>query len=671
MEVSLSDLQPVVQQQSQTSKSSQEEVSLDQLQPPPQSDSDLSQVPALPDVFNGESGNEQNQTQNQGQPQDPLNIGDHAALSFLNNPQDQQNYLKSKYPYVIPDGKGNYMVGQSPNSVVPVNPQSSGQGFFSWLASQANQIAPTAGMMIGAAEGPLGAAAGAAAGEAINKTIGASLGANESPQKMAIDTAISGAFGGIGQKAAEMFGLAAGKIVAPPLAKMVDGKLNQIVQNGGDPSKFINFVSKAVHFASGADAEDVKTLMQYGVNKSLSDPSVNNKNAIINIAQDIMEATQAKRTQLGEAVGASGRSLIQKSGNATIQTSPILNYLKSEITNRQLGTVAEDGTISLYRDPHSPTDTNKLSDLLKQLGAQPVIGKNQNPLFSPILRTANSLGKQFSYDITNPADQAQIEKLFPQQFSKGSIQNELDKFESSKQDIGSRSFKLPAEQSIPLTKAINIRNTAGKMANKDESPLSDDMRRIFRNVIFDDKIGVSSQLSKVASEKGVSDYVANNMAYKNFMQSVEKVQQNGFDPYEPKSIQDYGKHINDRPPIDNQTLNNFEKNIGSPVLDNLKRYSAIQKLSNYNPNFLRLGLISGALGGMLGDGDFEGRLARGAGFALGIPLALKTTLRATELPQMAGSAILRGLVKSAPAIASQKGASLLQTLVHNKNKNNS
>lgn len=151
------------------------------------------------------------------------------------------------------------------------------------------------------------------------------------------------------------------------------------------------------------------------------------------------------------------------------------------------------------------------------------------------------------------------------------------------------------------------------------------------------------------------------------MKSVEAVKNNGFDPYNAKSIQDYGKHINDRPPVDAQTLSTFEKNIGSPVLDNLKRYSAIQKLSNYSPNFLRLGLISGTLGGMMGDGDFEQKLGRGAAFGLGIPLMLKNTLRGTEMVGNAGKSVLRGLLKVAPAYASQKGASLIEKSSSNSN----
>ena len=64
------------------------------------------------------------------------------------------------------------------------------------------------------------------------------------------------------------------------LAQAADNKIAQIINRGDDPSGFINFVSKAMHFASGADASNVAALMQAGVNKSLNDRTVNNPKAM-------------------------------------------------------------------------------------------------------------------------------------------------------------------------------------------------------------------------------------------------------------------------------------------------------------------------------------------------------------------------------------------------------
>ena len=74
---------------------------------------------------------------------------------------------------------------------------------------------------------------------------------------------------------------------------------------------------------------------------------------------------------------------------------------------------------------------------------------------------------------------------------------------------------------------------------------------------------------------------------------------------------------------------------------------------------------------MLGGGDIEGRLTRVAGFGLGVPLALKTSLRTIEGAGNVSKTILNGLVKSAPSIASQSNAGLLRTLINNHNKNKS
>lgn len=631
--------------------------------------SSLSSIPSLPDI------------QTISKPTDPLNIGDHAALSFLTNPQDQKNYLQKKFPFVVPaDDKGNFMVGQSADSLTPLNAQNSGNNFFSWLASQSSQIPSMIGMGVGAGLGTVepgggnvvGAAAGAAGGEAVSKMIGHAIGSTDSLEKDAVDTAISGAFGAVGQKAAQMFGVASSKFIAPKLAQAVDGKLTQIVNNGDDPSKFINFVSAAVHFASGADAEDVKTLMQYGVNKSLNDAAVNNKNAIINIAGDILNATQAKKTALGTAVGVSNKQLLDTAGKININTNPIFDYIKQEISAHPGWGTMEDSILTLNRNAANSADSTQFGHLLRSLGAEDIRTTYQAPKTSQLFRQITDTAKKLQLDFNNPSDHPLLEKSLG--LNSGDVSKELERIASAKQEFsmgGARAFKIPEDGKINVKQAVGTQNIFGQLTDKEKTPLSDDMRRVFTNVLYRDASGNDSplalQLSGVAKSNGIDSYIANKLAYKNFMKSIENVQSNGFDPFNPKSIQDYGRHINDRLPIDAQTLKDFENNIGTPILDNLKRYSAIQKLSNFNPNFLRLGLISGMVGSMLGDGNFEQRIGRGAAFGLGIPLGLKTSLRTIESTSTFGKNVLSKLIKVAPAVASQSGAHILQKLTGNSN----
>lgn len=632
----------------------------------------------VPDLKSGSGGSITGENLPTNTP-DTLNLGDHAALSFLQKPDDQQAYLKKKYPYVVPDGQGNYMVGKDMNSLTPVNPSSSGNTFMSWLASQSSQIAPMVGMTIGSAAGVPGAAAGAAAGEAISKDIGAALGSTESPQKMAVDTAISGAFGAAGQAAAKMFGLGVKKFIAPNLARAIDAKTAQMAGSGQDPSKFMNFMASAMHFASGVDKNDVQTLMRYGVSKTLADPEVNTVGAIDGIAGKIMNSTQKQRTNLGALVGAANQELLGKAGSRNvIDTNPLFEYLKGEINQKQLGSVSKDGVLTLFRDPYSPTDTKHLSSLLTDLGAQPIRTSFQQDAFkgSTLLRQASDFAKQVGYKIDNPAHQGSIEKMM--QLKPGSIQGELEKFAEGKQELNMgnafRAFKLPTQQNISVGQGIRVRQIASALTDADKSPLSDSMRRIFTNVLYNDQNGgISSQLTKVASANGVDNYVASNMAYRNFMKSVEDVKAQGLNPYDERSIQNYSSKINDRPPIDQKVLQNFEKNVGAPVFDNLKKYSAIQSIQNHEPNFLRLGAIAGLLGSVGNHDDLSKTIVRTGEFAAlaGVvsPFAKTASLRLLENGNAAASAALKGLVansmrnRGTTAVASQ---GLLKGLLNSK-----
>lgn len=606
---------------------------------------------------------------------DLLNLQDHATLSFLDKPQDQQNYLQKKFPFVIPDGQGNFMVGNSARILTPINPRASGNTFFSWLASQSAQISSMIGMGIGAAAGVPGAAAGAAAGEAISKDIGAMLGSTESPLKMGVDTALSGAFGAIGQKAAQMFGIATNKVIAPTLAKAIDGKITSIVNSGKDPSKFINFVATAAHFASGVNKNDIITLMNNGVARTLSDPAVNNRNAIISIAQDLMKKTMAQQKALGIGVRDAEDNLYAKAaGRNVVQTSPIFKDLISEITrNEKLGTLSSDKSIlTIKPNVVDKADNGHLANLLQDLGATPIPYKR--PLDSALMRQARGVGERLGYDINNPAEQAQMEKMMPGQFPKGTIQDELDAIQDAQQNKNFLSFKLPTDGSkISVGQALRIRQQYGRLIepaspiNPASTQLSPNMRRIFGGVLSDNESGsgIRSQLSKVASANGVDDYVASNVAYYSLMDSIRQAQGVGLDPFNPKSIGDFVSHINKANPIEQQALDNFESNIGTSPLGNLKKYAAIEHLNNFNPNFLRLGLIASFLGGTIGGGDLSQRAVRAISFGAGTPFGLSASLKGAETVGNVGRGVLKALSsKASTAIGSQEAAGLLGRLIN-------
>lgn len=559
--------------------------------------------------------------------QDKLNIGDHSALSFLNNPDDQKNYLQKKFPYVIPDNKGNFMVGENMSELSPVSPSGSGTTFMKWLASQSSQLAPIVGMTVGSLAGVPGAAAGAAAGTAIDKAIGSAIGANESPLKMGVDTAISGAFGAIGQKAAQMFGLAAGKIIAPKLAQMVDGRLTQMVNNGEDSSKFINFVSKAVHFASGADSNDVATLMKYGVNKSLSDPSVSNKNAIINIAQKLVEDTKNTDFKLSGAVGKSIDNLKNKAGaDAPVNTEETLLGIAKGFNDSKLGVLYEptdDGTLfKIRQDIGNSLHVKPLNDFMTRLGA---VKSSSDPM---------------TY-------------LIP----KG-VQTSLDEAIGAKQIFGD---------------AFNNKNIDGNVG------------RIMKTAMYGEGpslkypqgfMGLRGELNKIAEHVGAKDFITSNQDFSKWQNTLSALNNAGIDPMNPQSIGNYALKVNDRLPIDSKALQLFSDTIGTDSFDKLKQYGAIQKLSNFNPNFLRLGMISGALGSLLGsDGPVsEGGFKRALIFgSIGTPMGLKTTLKAVESGGNVGSSVLSKLIsnnvynRSGTAVATQAGKKILYNLVNNNN----
>ena len=648
MEAALSDLQTSTKAQPQQGQSSQLEVPLEQLQASSSQNSDLSTTSPLPNVFQGEAGDNQ---QDQSQPQqsqmsmNPMsnnfNIGDVANLSYLqSNPQDQQNYLQKKFPYVIPQGQGKYLVGNSPATAKPVDVTGSSNGFFGWLASQADSIPSMIGMGAGATIGTaiepgggtvVGAGLGAAGGEAIAKGIGAGIGSTESLIKDGVDTVISGAFGAAGQKAVQMFGTTIGKPIANKLAQAVDNHLADIVNNGGDPGKFINFVSKAYHFASGGNAENISTLMKYGVNKSLNDRTVNNPKAIVNIAQNFIKSIQNTKTSLGQAVGASGLDLIKKAGGVDIQSSPIFNYVRQEMQAHPGWGTVDGNIITLNRNAANSADSSKFGELLKSLGASPVRTAYEAPKSSDLLRMANDQAKNLGYDVNNPTHQGLIEKTLG--IKAGTIADELEKSATAGQQFtsgGPQAFKIPTNGTINVKQAIGTQQTFGQLTDKEKSPLSSDMQRVFRNVLYHDDNGNDSplqkQLSIVASKNGVDNWLASKDAYKNFMQSLNGsagVNTFGLDVTSPKSIQDFGYSINKSKPVDQDILDRLQNQIitpegqpSKPLFEDIKKWSAIQDLDTHNPDFIRLGMISSLLGAGFGGGDAGARLKRGMEFGV-------------------------------------------------------
>lgn len=573
-----------------------------------------------------------------------LNFGDHAKLSFL-DPQGQQDYLKKKYKYVEPDGKGNFLYGDNPDSLQPVNQDGVFNDFVSKLGnltssipSIAGQIALTAGtegmalpLLIGRA------AVGSAGGQLLSGLIGSKMQNRVDPEKIAVDTALAGVFGGAGTAAGEA--LAGGaKAIAQKAGVALDNYRQGLLLADKDPNKFDNAVSTILHMTTGLDKNTIKTGQSLGWSNIFSSEEATNPHGIATIAGDVSKAVEDKEINLGKAVDNATTGLIKDTNNnPVINTTPIASRLLEDLSNAGILNKSDSAASTAAQAKAYGIDLSRASNL-KDTNGLPTYSINQN---SPL----NT-------------------KFFQKFLGQLGIEGEGGTFKAYQIDPAKPSM-ISVSDALKVKKGFQAIVNEGKTITPLEANIA--KRALYGN-LEEGISGISDQLNKIAQKVNNTQYQAANGEFSSFLNLTSTLKKAGMDVDNPFNSQNYLSHINNATPLSMPLLQQLDKTLGNNFLQRAQAWGVNSKINNISPNFLRLGMVASLFGAGILDPDAGGRGGKMAlAGLLGTPSGLKILLKGagggySSLLKSSG-----GLASKVSSASSNKQAqAILSHLIRNK-----
>lgn len=579
-------------------------------------------------------------------PNDLLNFGDHAKMSFMDN-QGQQEYLQKKYKYVEPDNNGNFMYGNDPNNLQPVNQEGLFNDFTAKLGNLTSSIPSIAGQIALTAAAPevgipalaARAAAGAAGGQVLSSLVGAKMQNRLDPEKVAIDAVISGAFGAAGTAAGEA--LAGGaKIIAKKAGTALDNYRQGLTVAGKDPNKFDDAVSTALHITTGLDKNTIKTGQSLGWNNIFSSEEATNPHGIATIAGDVSKAVSDKEVELGKNVEQATKGLIKDTnGGSVINTTPVANRLLEDLSNA--GILNKNDSLS------------STMSQAKQYGIDLSRATNLN---------TNSL-PTYSINKNSPLNT----KFFQKFLGQLGVDEQGGMFKTYQIDPSKPSM-------ISVSDALKIKQGFQAIVNEGKSitPLEANLaKRALYGNLEEGISGISDQLSKIASKVNNTEYQAANGEFSKFLNLTSTLKKAGMDVDNPFNSQNYLSHVNNASPLSAPLLQQLDSTLGNNFLQRAQAWGVNNKISNISPNFLRLGMVASLFGAGILDPNTGGRVGKMAlAGALGTPSGLRILLKGAgggygSLLKSTSSAANR----VSGAASNKKAQAILSQLIKNKTVN--
>lgn len=592
------------------------------------------------------SSNGQNQ-------QSPLNFMDNLRMAALNDPEEQQNYLKSKFKFAEPitdnSGKptGQFNVGNDPNNLQPIHPGNMGDMAIRTLASAASMVPSVLGQIGGAmggatlgtlAEGGIpgpgtvaggiaGAGLGAGLGEfAKNAMISKTPGYN--PQKTAVDNIVTAAFGLGGQAIGEAIGFGAKNYIAPKISSAIDGAIAKN-PNGGTA-----FLSKMFKFIANVDPADTQAASQIGWRRLSANHEAWNPDEIDKIASDLSQ-----------------------------------NYAQREkLANLSIDSAEKDMKSLDTRVPITELLEN-LTDKLKEAGiVDKFEGDGENI----------SSGFQFKEDLPSDAKNEDVIRFLK---TLGAVPSDIEK----------GIFHIPmdsntgTEGTISIADAINAKHIwKNTILNKDFNNV---VGNSFKSALYGEGPspvypngfkGIRSYINDIAQQEGQGKYIIANKNYENLMNAAQGVIKGPMDKNiplsswmdinKPDNVAKYLTKINKLDAFSKQALSNLGNEIGGNEIDRARQWATAQGISKASPQLLRLSVIGGLMGLMLPGSPAERASRVPMAFTLASPSALKFIGGASEsigskINTNTGLNILNNLSKG---VSSKSGTAVLSQLVKNR-----
>lgn len=563
------------------------------------------------------------------QNQSPLSLVDRAKLSFADD-AGREAFLRTKFSHIekLPNGK--FAVGNDPRALAPIDPEGMFNDVLGDMADIVSEIPVIAGQVGGAIAGSPagpagiigGGALGSGMGEGFKKAIGKGLGVNQQdPMEVATDIAISTAFGGIGEGLGQAGKAVAGRVIAPKLQKMLDDVVLQHQVVGKDPGKFVKGLAKVINITAGVDEDATLTAGRYGFQNTLSAKNLDSK-TVGEIANDLVAATHAKETELGNFVQKGAYALHKKTkGQNVVDVSTVYQDLVKEL--KSVGILESGNKVN----QHSPSKgLGFFKKLLQELSGEDarIVKSNKIGRFGQVV------GQKSNQQFVSPSNKISVKKALQIQRGFGGAIESLE----------------GQDRAIAIKAITNVRQ----------------------------------QMAELASRPNVRaiDFIEANKAFSGFQSLTEGLRSAGMNAKDPIQATNFLLGIgNTKNPTAVQAFQQLDNLLPTKVYDRAMMWNAAQKFKSSNVNLMRLAAVGGLLGAGFGGGDPGDRLTRAAiGIAVGSPAGLRTILKTGE---RIGRGAVTGSLKSAqksinPGKIMQRvdstTISQLARLVYQRRKNN-
>lgn len=570
------------------------------------------------------------------QPQSPLNFADMLKMASLNDPQSQQEFLRSKFRFAEPtldpmsgQPTGQFQVGNDPNNLVPIHPGGIGDTAMSVLASAASTIPSIGGQIAGAAAGAaagslvapgvgtiagglIGAGLGAAGGEMVKNKLASKVPGFD-PAKAHTDEIISGLFGVAGEGLGQVVNFGAKNFIAPKIAAALDGA----IAKSDNPSGAVTMMTRILKFTSNMDEKEAVKGYQLGWGNIAKNHANWNPDEIDNIAKDV------------------GTTITQKLGITRIA-----------LDKAEKGLLADNpgSTIGTARTLEGATDW------LQKLG---IVDKSQT--------SAEGMQSAFTFKKELPSNLPLKDlKLFMKKL--GVVESE------------DGVFHIPQDSTIPLRDAIQAKELFSRtFTNPNFNPK---IGAIAENALYgegptplhpDGFFGIRNAINETASSTGHDAYIIANQNYSNLMKSTEALGVEAKNP-DVQHIAKYLTKINKFDMFGRQNVSNLENELGIDIVNRSSQWAVAQAVGKCQPQMLRLGIVAGLLS--LGiPGSAMGKFERvGGAFALASPMGVKAITGGSEMlgktfSRSMGNKMLNSLATGA---GSSVGRAALSQLVRKK-----
>jgi len=517
-------------------------------------------------------------------------------LGALADDKGKEKYFKDKgYQIVTRDAQGNLFYGNTAKDLRPFDPvglENDVLGETADLMAQIPQIgASVLGAIAGAPAGPMGAmaGAGAAAGAAElgMKGIGKAVGLNsQDPYEVGTDVLLSSIAGAAGEGLGQALKAATTREVAKKSFNMIEKSMAKD-SFAPEKAKTAKFFAKLFNVTSGVPEEKTLNVFKYGANQ-VFEKGAGSPEKLLGIVDEFSGNVIAQEKNLGTALGAAERQLLQHASEYKVNTAPLQKSVMKSLN--ELGLIDENGLLTT-----KPISGSSEQGVLVRAFEKLNQGAREVSSGRPTYDTAGNLIRQDRIPVLNVNPNAEIstKELL-------SIRNQLQTVKDS-------------------SKSNNFQRLLGDILHGNQD------RGVY---------GIADEVSKIAGQVGDSSYMVHRKAFANYKSILDNLTAMGLNPKTNKlSVENITKGSTEMANVLRREMTKLDSFNGSQFLKKMDIWDTAQAFTSTNPNFLRFNTVAGLIGGgaLVGGRTPEEKALGFAGaFTLGTPVGIKLALKTMQ-----------------------------------------